>query len=467
MFNDLWQDEIWSLQLLDEIHSPIGILTQIYSDNNHPLNSLFLYLLKPAKAEWTYRLLSWATGTVSVGLAGIIARRQFQLLRPADAPGKAQVAGLITAIIFGGSYIFIHFSSEARGYAPAVCFSLLAFYALLHDGKGSGSGWAGLYWAACLFGLLSHLMFSNVLFAGFLWTAAQARQNFPRWLDRLVHLASWQLPPLGFFTIYYWFFIRRLTIGGSNPTSLSEALNTLAECTLGIPPELGLPLALPVLSLIILLALFLVWRRNRDLAVFYLAVVFIAPLLVTWLRSEKIMLRPRYFLINDAFAWLLAGGVLAKLWTASRLKRAGLLAILGLFLAGNAGYVRWLWRDGRGEYREAIKYIAQNTPIAEVSLTSDIEFRDEMMIQYYAPAAGAGRILHYYVNYDLPPRGPQWVILSEPDHKNSNPDAIIHDNAGHAYQLARVFPHAVLSGWDWYVFRNMDPRVFASPTKDH
>ena len=35
----------------------------------------------------------------------------------------------------------------------------------------------------------------------------------------------------------------------------------------------------------------------------------------------------------------------------------------------------------------------------------------------------------------------------------------LHDAEGHNYQLARVFPHAPLSGFEWYVYRNLDPTV--------
>ena len=36
------------------------------------------------------------------------------------------------------------------------------------------------------------------------------------------------------------------------------------------------------------------------------------------------------------------------------------------------------------------------------------------------------------------------------------PPAAFVDQAGHPYRLDRVFPHAALSGWTWYVYRNLD-----------
>jgi hypothetical protein len=44
-FNDLWLDEIWSIELVRELRSALGVFTQTHHDNNHYLNSLFIYVL--------------------------------------------------------------------------------------------------------------------------------------------------------------------------------------------------------------------------------------------------------------------------------------------------------------------------------------------------------------------------------------------------------------------------------------
>src|SRR6185312_16088098 len=141
LFNDLWLDEIWSLRLVGQLHSPVEILTRLTSDNIHPLNSLWLYLLGPGKAEWAYRLLSWFAGTATIALAGLIARRLARQLQGVDAPRLADVTGLLTATLVGGSYFLIHYSSEVRGYAPAVGFSFLALYALGRAPERPVSAW--------------------------------------------------------------------------------------------------------------------------------------------------------------------------------------------------------------------------------------------------------------------------------------------------------------------------------------
>ena len=49
---DFWFDEAWSWLLVQQlVASPLDVLTRVHVDNNHPLNSLFLYLFG-AHATW-------------------------------------------------------------------------------------------------------------------------------------------------------------------------------------------------------------------------------------------------------------------------------------------------------------------------------------------------------------------------------------------------------------------------------
>src|ERR1700733_3219543 len=57
-FNDLWLDEIWSLDLVQQVSSPWGIFTRIHQDTNQYLNSLFIYFLGPHGNWHIYRIPS-------------------------------------------------------------------------------------------------------------------------------------------------------------------------------------------------------------------------------------------------------------------------------------------------------------------------------------------------------------------------------------------------------------------------
>jgi len=454
LFNDLWLDEIWSIRSVEKIRSPMQILTDLWHDNNHPINSLFIYLLMPAKNDWTYRLFSWFSGAASIWLAGLIARRQWQLLHPGQLSGKAEIASLMTAMLFGGSYLLIHYSSEARGYAPAVGFCLLAFYALLHTSSRPVSAWTVIYGLACIAGLLSHLVAFQVILAGLVWSAVKAINANVGWRFRLVYLAGWHLGPWMFLGVYYLGFVRKVEIGGGPENSLTGVLGDLATYTLNLPTGSGVFVALSIFLVVIFVALELIWRRDRALTYFYATAIFIAPALGLS-ASGFALLFPRYFIVSAACALLLGGYVLAELWQGGRVRRGVCLALLVGFLSGGAVHTARLMHYGRGQYQQALRYVAANTTAATITVSSDYDDRNFCVIEYYSQAVGINRKLQYYASDLLTAVSPQWLFLHRLD-GGAFPPPDIHV-AGENYRLERVFHHAVLSGWDWYVYRNLKP----------
>ena len=57
--NPLWLDEIWSVELARQASSVYEIFTRFRVDNNHLLNTLWLYSIGPADVWILYRLPSW------------------------------------------------------------------------------------------------------------------------------------------------------------------------------------------------------------------------------------------------------------------------------------------------------------------------------------------------------------------------------------------------------------------------
>ncbi len=452
MFNDLWLDELWSLKLVEAIKSPVEIFTKLQHDNNHPLNSLYLYLVGPAGAGWSYRLLSWLAGSATVWLAALIARRQFQQLHPEEAEGRANAAALFTAVLVGGSYLLIHYSSEARGYAPAVAFSLLAFHALLHASGPRWGGWAAVYGLACVLGLLSHLATVQVMLAGAVWTVGEVIRARAPTRAQLWRAACWQLPSWLFFAAYYAGFVRHMEIGGGPEHPLLGVLGEVAAYGLGFPVQAGVAMALPLFLGVALVALGLMWRRSVALVIFYALVIFATPALGL-IFSHFTLLFPRYFVVSAAFALLPVGYAMARCWSLGRIWRGLCLAGLMLFLLGNGAHVTRLVQEGRGQYQAALRFLAARTPFRDVTVSSDHADRNLVVVDYYRQVAGADRKIWFYSADRLPPRGAQWLLLHRLDGEPPPGESAV-DGRGNRYVLERVFRHAALSGWDWFVYRN-------------
>ena len=97
--NDLWMDEIWSVDLMRELHSALGVFTQTHHDNNHYLNSLFIYFLGQ-RGNWPgYRILSELTGIGTVVVSWFIGAKQNQR------------CAFFSAVLVGFSYVLILYSS--------------------------------------------------------------------------------------------------------------------------------------------------------------------------------------------------------------------------------------------------------------------------------------------------------------------------------------------------------------------
>ena len=116
--NDLWMDEIWSVELVRELHSPLEVFTKTHHDNNHYLNSLFIYFLGQ-RGNWPgYRIPAVAAGLGAIILAWLIGRH------------RDRTTAFFSMFLVSFSYVMILCSSEARGYAPLIFFCFLCFLVL-------------------------------------------------------------------------------------------------------------------------------------------------------------------------------------------------------------------------------------------------------------------------------------------------------------------------------------------------
>ncbi|MBL4613558.1 MAG: hypothetical protein JKY27_01605, partial [Magnetovibrio sp.] len=115
---DLWLDEIWSLQLVSNMSAWHEAFWKVTHDNNHPLNTVYLYWIDDGREPWVYRMLSIVAGTLSIVFAGWAVMR--------DGAGRMLITMLLAALL----YPLVQFGSEARGYALMILFATIAFCAV-------------------------------------------------------------------------------------------------------------------------------------------------------------------------------------------------------------------------------------------------------------------------------------------------------------------------------------------------
>jgi uncharacterized membrane protein len=459
--DSLWLDEIWSLRsVFAEMHSVLDVFT-FARDNNHQLISLWMYFVGDAGAV-ILRLPALLAGIGTVFLAA-------RLLRNAG-PMAAALAGAV----FAFSYLHVVYSSEARGYEPAVCFALAAF-GLLADHVDRPRRWsATLFATTVILGMMSHLGFVQFYIAVGLWHAwLTHKKSTPGGLRSLF---AWHLAPVAYLTFLYFAIYRRLEIGGGSSHLDQALMETVAWGIGSVTSVVGVTVAAVLASALFIFDMARLRRAGRSEWIFYVLIVAVLPPLTVMMAGvqdaapgmSRWSIYPRYFLLNLSFLSLsmcrsahfliVRGGVL---------RVAGILVVAWLIIAGSTRIISFL-EYGRGDYATVVGRIvdegrfpvrnSQQPAIPTITYGGDHTFRTSMIVGYYRLRHGRrDRLLLLVPNADTdrdPRNAPEWYLLHTFDHEGEiTPfDSGILSASKVAYSLVATYRHYGPSGWTWGLY---------------
>jgi len=240
VFTDFWLDEIWGLRIALSAPSPLALITRIHQDTNHPLVSMVLWAIGPVLHwEW-YRLLSLACG---IGTIFLIRNPTYRVLAAFSFP-------------------LIVYSSEARGYAPAAFFLLVAYTTRRRL----------LFGIAIILAILSHLS-GVAVYLGFLAVDRDWKK----------HIA-----PIAFCGWYFFVKVRHLVPGGGPRWT----------------PEF-FPIAIGILTLTIVIIEIVRLARARDRSAIFFAVAIIVGPLIAAASYRCPCVLPRHFFVTMPFVLIL------------------------------------------------------------------------------------------------------------------------------------------------------------------
>ena len=443
---DFWLDEIWSWKIATRvIHSPLQALTrpEAQSDNNHPLNTVFMYLIGPDAPFPVYRLLAVISGIGAIVLAARIMGRH------------SRVSGVVAAMLLAFSYPLIVYSSEARGYAPMVFFALLAFDTMDRYLQRPRLPLAALFGVACVLGLLAHLTFLQCYLSLAIYSVFTLRRYRRPARQIAVDVLRLHAIPLLSIMALYLIFMRHLTIGGGNTVPLSTTIASVLSLLIGGPEGAKSTALIAASAIAAVLGLFA--RRRSEWFIFFLIAVIGAPVLFVVLQlyflgaNETIF--PRYFLAPFTFALLLLSVGLAELLKNPGWLRGAGAAVLSAMLIGNAYSIGRFLIDGRGHYSQAVRYMAEQSPGPVITITTDTEneFRTRMLLEFYARSLPPGKRFGFNQPMSGAIAAPQWIIINTQESNPWMPE--IRATESIVYSFDRQFPYFGLSGWSWQLYR--------------
>ena len=447
---DLWFDEVWSLALLADVRRPWEIFTAIQHDNNHPLNSLFLWLLRGAPWDWLYRAPAVLAGLAALPLLWAAGR----------ALGGRAMHGLAALALGGVSYWLVEYSTQARGYAFALPLALLAWLTLRRGlAADAAPGWRApaLYGAAAILALLAQpLALPQVLLPLGAWSAwVWWHRHGTSWAWALA-LLRWHTAPAVAALWFWWGFLRPMQIGNMTDRPdyhLLPLLGELGRFLLGLP--VGGAVGAVGLGLVVAAALgFAVVCRPADRWFFLLAIVVAPALFVLLVRPP--FLPPRYFFFSALFLLLLLADGLVTLAPAGTGWRRWVAAALAFgFVAGNLYDDAQLIHRGRGQYAQAVRAMAAaaRSPVTTIGGIHDL--RDGLLVAWFARRLPSDDV--HYVTQDHWAAGvPEFFVINDLPGKTL--PGQFNDATGQGWSFFGYFPAAAgLSGWAWYVYQRAAP----------
>ena len=165
-----------------------------------------------------------------------------------------------------------------------------------------------------------------------------------------------------------------------------------------------------------------------------------------------VSLSVRYFMVSVATSLvLLCSGCAALLGRGVAGCCIG-LTLLAVFVAGNAVNTSNLLRFGRGQYVDALRFMEKNSDGRKVVITSDHDFRNGMLVNYYKRYLARPDFIRYANAETLSEGGADWLILHRFELTRWRDRA--SDAYGNAYQLVRIYRYSDLSGWNWLLYQN-------------
>jgi hypothetical protein len=447
---DLWLDEIWTLLLLERAKTIGDVFIGVHHDNNHFLNSAWLWLVGPDAPTTLMRLPAIVFGALAILTAAALGRR------------FCDAAGVIAAVLIAVSYFFVHYSSEARGYSGMILAILVAYNAL--EGMLANEETIAnriVFAVAICFGTFSHL--TMVEATGVLCLAAWARLT-PGDVSLKASLQSavpiFIIGGLATIPAVVCFVVGALSpdfhVGYQEPFTfgmLAQGLADMARSTLGFPrafPDLVVVIATAILALASLALVPAHRRWFPALAVFALPILHAAFGLPNQFNA-------RFHLTSAVGLIVLSGDSLAVLWRRKHGPQAIAALAIGLFAAAQSFELAQFFGSGRGAYKEAIKAMSERGPVTYSIDPAGLRLGTRSVLGYHA--AGLGMEAKAISEEAWCESAPNWLILA--NMPNSTPVLPQRKTAGPANCQAtflrdRTFDAWGLSGVDWTLYHRAD-----------
>ncbi|MEL6856890.1 MAG: hypothetical protein AAFO74_00805 [Pseudomonadota bacterium] len=455
---DLWFDEIWTVKSLQGLNEPSEILTKWISDNNHLLNSLYVFWVKDQVHSFWFRAFSIAISTGSI-LAGYWA---------------AQAYGSRTRLIFAfqlaAAFPFVLYGSEARGFAGMIFCALTAIGLVERHLKTDKDTPGAALFAICIgIGGLFHMTIFLLLVVLAVWVF-WIRLNQENWhFQRALARAHRFFRPVIFVPLIFAVVLsapvyfhpdRLIEIGSISHFEWSHVADGFDRL---LRLVLGAPYAPPMMTQAALIAALVFFLRRpgqskitldiTPLAVIALGIV---PIIMVIVQLPNLQY-PRYFLCLALILCLWLSIRIADASKSNGYKRWIAAGLVAVFMHGQ--FIQYAGFSGpqRGQYRQAIAEISQS---GATFYSAAEPFRTMVTIDYFQAIDKSDfKLTHIDLKNSDCEAPPKWFIAEIHRPRDTVRETI--NLSGRVctlrYDLHKTYLHYKLSGRSWALYRHAGP----------
>ena len=272
-----------------------------------------------------------------------------------------------------------------------------------------------------------------------------------------------------------------MQIGGGDSDGLATVVGRLLCSSLGLGLDTEPSFAKVAVAVVVVFAVFvqgfqLLRRAHDDSWVFFAMAMVGGPLLLlprTWAFVYE-----RYYFLPLLFFLLLLAYVLAELVRRSPLGKVVAGVVLALMAVGNFGEIMdFVENGGRGDFRKALQYIAEQSGGRATTITSDSDLRVPKMLAFYSHYVTPSLRYDYvkanewqaearHAGFLAGPCGwlgysqlhaAEWLIIERPWHGSPPAEKFVFplEDGDVEYELFAAYEVAAFGGWDWYVYRRV------------
>lgn len=483
--SELRFDELISLELVSGIQSPGGILFTLHHDNNHPLASLFIFLIGAKKYTpgiW-YRTIPILSSLLSLILLSRILLKRAENYLPA----------MLGTAIFSSSLLSITLSSEIRGYSFAASAALVAFF--LHYSRKDIIGIVGFNLACCA-GFLSHatfilffvamgiadlLMLIKIRVHRLRGTVTGDTCRNPPQKEEFLEILRWDgdtsfvdnqnnafLFICGRYLFSSLFLIALYIVFYRNLPPVSAPLTPWRDT---VASTLSLSIGGPWISMISRPIYVTVWLyagagswlliqsllhtiQFRSHRLHLILIIIILPLLAVLLLSPQ-AIAERYLYLPVIFSFLLFAEFLAFLMSKGGWRRLLGITITTLILSGNVLHSGCFILYGKGRMHDLIKYCKENldTPASPLIIAGDHYLRIGLPLKRIAEEYPDLKIRYSELVVDQDHEiSAEWIISHYVDRAYS-PPLKWQSPHGETFYLVKIFSNYSLNSWPLFLYR--------------